>query len=54
MKRDEEILGMNITINAIESCTHIPDCMPEEVIRSASTDDEHLNNQNTYCVAGCQ
>ena len=32
--RDEEIPGMKITINAIESCMDIPDCMTTEKIRS--------------------
>ena len=31
--RDKEILGMNITINAIDLCKEIPDCMRVEEIR---------------------
>ena len=33
---------MCITINAIESCTDIPDCMKTKEIRTATLDDENL------------
>ena len=33
---------MCITINAIESCTDIPDCMAAVVARTATPDDDHL------------
>ena len=38
--RDKEIPGMCTTINAIESCTAIPDCMRAEEIRLAILDNE--------------
>ena len=39
---DEEIPGRCITINSIESCTDIPDCMTADKIRMITLDDEHL------------
>ena len=40
--RDEEIPGMYITVNAIESFMAIPDCMRAEERRIANLDDENL------------
>ena len=40
--RDEEIPSMYMTINAVESCMEIPDCMTVEETTVASQDDEHL------------
>ena len=40
---DEEIPDMHITINTIESCTDIPDCLTAEEIREATLEDNHLN-----------
>ena len=41
---------MNITINAIESCTNIPDCMTAEEIRSDTIEDEHLSMISAYVL----
>ena len=41
--RDEEILGMIITINTIKLCTDILDCMRADKIRLAILDNEHLH-----------
>ena len=55
MNRSEEIPGMNITIDAIESCIDIPDCMTAEEIKSATIDDEHQTcYENIYFMAGHQ
>ena len=43
---------MNITINVIESCTDISDCMRAEEIRFATTDDKHLNMLSEYVLHG--
>ena len=40
---DEEIPGMCITINVIESCMHIPDCMTAGELRLATLDNKHLS-----------
>ena len=39
---DEEIPGMCITINTVQLCMDIPDCVRAEEIRTATLDDEHL------------
>ena len=51
--RDEEIPGINITINATESCMDITDSMTAEEISSANTDDEHQSMLSEHvCMAG--
>ena len=40
--RDKEILRINKTINAMESCMNTPDCMTAEEIRSVTTHNAHL------------
>ena len=50
--RDKEISDTSITINAIESCTDIPDCMTTEDIRLASLEDEHLDMLSEYVSQG--
>ena len=40
--RDEEIPGISVTINAMESCIDIPDCMTTDKIRLTTLDNEHL------------
>ena len=40
--RDKVKPSMHITINIIESCTHIPDCMTAEEIE-VTLEDEHLS-----------
>ena len=40
--RDEEIAGMCVTINAIESWTDMPDCTTAAEIRVATLDIENL------------
>ena len=53
--RDDKIPVMSITINAIESCMDIPDCMKAEEIWLATLDDKHLILLSTmYCMAGHQ
>ena len=34
---------MSITIDVMESCTDLPDCMTEEEFRSGTIDDEYLS-----------
>ena len=41
--RGQEILGLNISINAIQSCVDIPDCITSKEIRPEIIDDEHLS-----------
>ena len=48
--RDEEIQGINITINAIEACTDIPHCMRTEEIGTAPMDDKHLSMPSEYLL----
>ena len=48
---DEEIPGMNISINAMDLCTDIPNCMTAEA-RSASTYDEHIIMLSQYILFG--
>ena len=50
---DEEILGMNIIINVIESYTGIRDCMMTEEFRSATRDDEHVSMLPECVLHGC-
>ena len=40
---DEEIPGICTTVNTIESCMNILDCMTMEEIKIAIIDDEHLD-----------
>ena len=47
--KEEEIIGMNLDINAVQTCTHIPECMMVEEIGHAMQVDEHLNAL-TACV----
>ena len=44
----DEILGMNITMNAIKSCMDILDCMKAEEIRSVTIDEEHMSMLSDY------
>ena len=48
--RDEEILGMNVPINAIESCMGILECMTVEDIRSAPKVNEHFSILSNYMI----
>ena len=48
--RDKEILGMNITINAIESFMDIPNWLTEKEIRSVTLEDKHLNMVSDYIL----
>ena len=50
---DEEIPGTHITINAIESCTDIPDCKTAEEIRKVILEDEHLNALAELILCSC-
>ena len=50
--KDEEILGMSLIINAVETCTDIPKCMMAEEIRQPMQDDDHPSAVSTYRVHG--
>ena len=50
--RDEEIPDMCITINAMESCMDIPDCMTADKIRQAILDNEPLGMLSEYILHG--
>ena len=43
---------MNITINAIESCMDIPNCMTAKNIKSVTLDEEHLSILSEYVLCG--
>ena len=43
---------MCITINAIESCTYIPDCMTAEDIKLAVLDDKHIGMLSKLLIHG--
>ena len=51
-KRDDEIPGMSIAINAIASGADIPDCMTTGEIRLATLDNEHLCILSEYILCG--
>ena len=51
-KQNGKILGMRITINSIEMCTDIPDCIPAEEIMLATLDDDHLGMLSKYVLYG--
>ena len=48
--RNEEITGMYITINAIESYPDIPGCMTAEEIREVTLQYEHLSNLAKFII----
>ena len=50
--RDEEVADMNIKVNAIESCTDMPDYMRSEEIKSVTINDEHLSIVSDYVLCG--
>ena len=48
--RDEDVPGMYHTINAIESCRDIPECMKTGEIGIAALDGDHIGmlSENTF------
>ena len=40
---DEEMQGKHLSINAIEACTDILECITSEEIREVTLEDEHLS-----------
>ena len=41
---------MSLSINAVEKCTNVPECMVAEEIRQARQDDDHLSALLTYLI----
>ena len=50
--KDKEIVGMNLNINAIETCMDIPECMSTEEMRHTTQVDDHLNALTMYVIHG--
>ena len=50
--KDEEITGVILSINVIETCTDIPECIMTEDIRHAAQRDGHLNELAVYVIHG--
>ena len=48
--KDAEIPGMQLTINAIQTTTNIPDCMAIEELQQATSQDEHLHHHQEYTI----
>ena len=51
-EKDKEILGMNITVNTIDPCTNILDCMTTEEIRPVTTDYKHVSRLSECILHG--
>ena len=43
---------MSLNINAIETCTDIPECMATEEIRHATLEDDQIGVLSTYVMHG--
>ena len=50
---DEDISGIYIIINAVESCTDIPDCMTAGEIREVTLEGEHLSALADFILCVC-
>ena len=48
--KDEEILGLNLNINAIKPCADILECMMTEEIKCATQEDDHINQLTTNMI----
>ena len=54
-KKDEEIKGMQISINAIQLTTNMPECMTFNELKEITSQDQHLQQLMEYiiqCVPG--
>ena len=49
----EKFTGMNLNINAIETCTDIPECRIAGEIRHATQSDAYLYALTVYMMNGC-
>ena len=50
--RNEETLQIDISINAIEACTNIPECFEAEEIWFTNINDEHIGILLDYIMYG--
>ena len=50
--KDKEIIGMQISINTIQSTTNIPEHMTMHVLQQATSQDQHLQCLMEYVIQG--
>ena len=50
--KDEEIMGMQISMNAIQSTTNVPECMTMHELQGAMSQDQHLKHLIEYVIQG--
>ena len=50
--KDEEIHGMGIRVDAIQTSLNVPECMSIQQIQQATAQDEHLQWLKGYIIAG--
>ena len=50
--KDEEITGIHISINAIQSTTNILECMKIHYLQEATSQDHHLQHIIEYIILG--
>ena len=50
--KDEEIKGMQISINAIQLTSYVPECMIFSELKEAASQDQHLKQLMKYIIQG--
>ena len=50
--KDKEITGIQISINAIQSTTNIPECIKMHELQEATSQDQHLHHLMEYFLQG--
>ena len=50
--KDDEILGMKINMNAIDTAMDIPNCIDIQEIQQATVKDDHLQQLREHIIRG--